>query len=72
MFDRVGADNGDGICTQVAGSPDWPEFRIDEVCATTRMRYLVHVNRGGQLAFLDVDYRDLVGSVGGIHEVAFG
>ena len=72
MFNRVGTDYSDGIRTQVAGSPNRSEFRIDKVCATARMGNLVHVNRCGQLVGLDVDDRNLVGGIGRIHEVAFG
>src|SRR3989338_9123397 len=70
MLGRVGTDYSDGIRTQVAGRPDRAEFRIDEVCATSRMGNLVYVNHSSQLAGLEVDDRDLVGGVGGIHEVA--
>src|SRR5574340_349539 len=70
VLDRIGTDHSNGVVTQVAGGPDRPEFRIDEVGATARMRYLTHVNRGGQLVGLEVDHRDLVGGVGGVHEVA--
>ena len=72
MFNRVGTDYSDGIRTQVAGRPDRAEFRIDEVCATSRMGNLVYVNRGNQLIRLDVDDRNFVGGIGGIHEVTLG
>src|SRR5690606_1865079 len=66
---RISANYGDGVVTQVAGCPDRSKFRINEVCTTARMRNLARFDRGCRFALLEIDKRDLVGGVGGIHEI---
>ena len=69
---RIGADERNGLVTQVAGGPDGAVLRMVEVGATARVRDLAHVDQLGQLALFEVHRRDLVAVVGRHHEVALG
>ncbi len=70
MLLRIGADQADRFVTQVARGPYRPEHRVDKVRTAPRVRRLANLHQFGQLALLGVDDRDLVGSVGCVHEIA--
>ena len=69
---RIGADQRDRVVAEVAGGPHRTELRMHEVGTATGVRNRPDLDQAGQLAFLGVDRRDLVGLVRRHQEVALG
>ena len=70
MVLRIGADQRDAAVAQVAGAPHRAVLGMHEVGAPPRVRGLADVDQGRQATVLGVDHGNLVGVVGGGHEVA--
>ena len=69
MTFRICTDHLDGRVAQVTGSPDRAMLRIHKVGAAAGVRDFAHIDQSFELTLLGVDNRDLVGLVGGGHEV---